>query len=101
VLASQGGEPAGVARDLRVGELLLDLLGAGQRVGESVAEAQLSFPYFWRKRSTRPAVSTNFCLPVKNGWQLEQMSVWITACVDRVVNVFPHAHCTVAVAYVG
>ena len=24
--------------------------------------------YFWRKRSTRPAVSTRRCLPVKNGW---------------------------------
>ena len=30
--------------------------------------------YFFWKRSTRPAVSTNFCLPVKNGWQLEQIS---------------------------
>ena len=25
------------------------------------------FAYFRRKRSTRPAVSTSFCLPVKNG----------------------------------
>ncbi len=27
-----------------------------------------------RKRSTRPAVSTRRCLPVKNGWQTEQIS---------------------------
>jgi hypothetical protein len=31
-------------------------------------------PYFLWKRSTRPAVSTSFCLPVKNGWQFEQIS---------------------------
>jgi hypothetical protein len=31
-------------------------------------------PYFLWKRSTRPAVSISFCLPVKNGWQLEQIS---------------------------
>jgi hypothetical protein len=31
-------------------------------------------PYFFMKRSTRPALSTNFCLPVKKGWQLEHIS---------------------------
>ena len=67
MLPPEGGEATGVARRLRVRELPLDLFGAGERVSETVAEAQLSFPYFWRKRSTRPAVSTNFCLPVKNG----------------------------------
>ena len=30
--------------------------------------------YLRRKRSTRPAVSISFCLPVKNGWQAEQIS---------------------------
>ena len=30
--------------------------------------------YFRRNRSTRPAVSTSRCLPVKNGWQTEQIS---------------------------
>src|SRR6266478_415032 len=30
--------------------------------------------YFLVKRSTRPAVSTSFCLPVKKGWQFEQIS---------------------------
>src|SRR6202789_436781 len=33
-----------------------------------------AFAYLRRKRSTRPAVSTRRCLPVKNGWQTEQIS---------------------------
>jgi len=53
--------------------------------------------YFFVKRSTRPAVSISFCLPVKNGWQLEQISVRIELplMVDRVSNVLPQAQCTV------
>jgi hypothetical protein len=31
-------------------------------------------PNFLLNRSTRPAVSTNFCFPVKNGWQALQIS---------------------------
>ena len=34
---------------------------------------------FW-KRSTWPAVSTMVCLPVKNGWQFEQMSTCSDGC---------------------
>src|SRR6185437_16624373 len=30
--------------------------------------------YFRSNLSTRPAVSISFCFPVKNGWQLEQIS---------------------------
>jgi hypothetical protein len=91
-----------IANGLRVEQLPFDLGRARQRVSESIAEAQLVvFPYFCRKRSTRPAVSTSFCLPVKNGWQTLQMSVWISAIVERVWNVLPHAHFTVAVAYSG
>ena len=41
------------------------------------------------------------CLPVKNGWQAAQTSVWISAIVERVWNVLPQAHFTVAVAYSG
>ena len=48
-------------------------------------------PNFLLNRSTRPAVSTNFCLPVKNGWQFAQMSTVNLAWVLRVVNVFPQA----------
>ena len=59
-------------------------------------EAFLS-AYFLVKRSTRPAVSMSFCLPVKNGWQLEQISVRIMLplMVERVSNWFPQAQCTV------
>src|SRR5579863_6529219 len=44
--------------------------------------------YFFVKRSTRPAVSTSFCLPVKNGWQFEQISTRSVSplMVDRVGN---------------
>ena len=90
-----------IANGFRVDQFALDLRRAADRVGESIADAQVVFPYFCRKRSTRPAVSMSFCLPVKNGWQTLQMSVWISAIVDRVWNVLPHAHFTVAVAYSG
>jgi hypothetical protein len=42
-------------------------------------------------------VSSSFCLPVKNGWQLEQISTRSIAplIVERVGKVFPHAQCTV------
>ena len=38
--------------------------------------APFAILYLRLKRSTRPAVSTSFCLPVKNGWQIEQISTW-------------------------
>src|SRR5581483_4382710 len=51
--------------------------------------------YFRRKRSTRPAVSISFCLPVKNGWQFEQISTPMSPLwVERVIKVLPHAQCT-------
>jgi hypothetical protein len=58
-------------------------------------------PNFLLNFSTRPAVSTNFCLPVKNGWHAEQMSTLIRAIVLRVVNVLPHAQCALQVMYFG
>jgi hypothetical protein len=90
-----------IANRLWIEQLPFDLGRADKRVSKSIAETQVVFPYFCRKRSTRPAVSTSFCFPVKNGWQTLQMSVWISAMVERVWNVFPHAHFTVAVAYSG
>src|SRR5262249_52751482 len=39
--------------------------------------------YFFRNRSTRPAVSTSLYLPVKNGWQLAQISTWNEPRVER------------------
>ena len=43
------------------------------------------------KRSTRPSVSTSFWRPVKNGWQLLQISRCNSGLVDRVFHVAPHA----------
>jgi len=58
--------------------------------------------YLRRKRSTRPAVSTRRCLPVKNGWQLEQISKLILPlCVERVSKVFPHEQWTWTASYLG
>src|ERR1700726_4046646 len=53
--------------------------------------------YFLVKRSTRPAVSISFCLPVKKGWQLEQISTLNVSpfIVERVGKVCPQAQCTV------
>ena len=51
--------------------------------------------YFLSNRSTRPAVSTSFWRPVKNGWQEEQISTRISPLwVDRVLKVWPQAQIT-------
>jgi hypothetical protein len=52
--------------------------------------------YFFRNRSTRPSVSTIFCVPVKNGWQAAQISTRMSFTVDRVLSTLPHAHEIVA-----
>ena len=50
------------------------------------------------KRSTRPVESRIFCVPVKNGWQAEQISVLIgPGIVERVSKLLPHAQLTVTV----
>ena len=46
--------------------------------------------------STRPPASTNFCLPVKKGWHLEQISTLKSPFVDFVFITSPQAHLTVA-----
>ena len=73
------------------------------RVGESVAEAQALalVPYFWRNRSTRPAVSISFCLPVKKGWHFEQTSTRMSGRVERVRTTSPQAHVMVVSTYSG
>ena len=48
-----------------------------------------------RKRSTRPSLSMIFCLPVNSGWQLEQISTWISGRVERVSILWPQAQTTV------
>jgi hypothetical protein len=63
----------------------------------AAAFSAAAFSYFLLKRSTRPAVSSSFCLPVKNGWQLEQISTFRSwpFIVERVWKVLPQAQCTV------
>ena len=68
MLTPEIGQPPRVFECTAIRERRFDLTSAVKRFGESIAETQLSFPYFWRKRSTRPAVSISFCFPVKNGW---------------------------------
>ena len=75
VFAAQLGQRLGIPERFRCRERAFDLFCPRERLGEAVAKAQLCFPYFVRNRSTRPAVSISFCLPVKNGWQTLQMSV--------------------------
>jgi len=51
--------------------------------------------YFIPKRflnlSTRPPVSTSFCLPVKKGWHFEQISTLIFSFVEPVSITLPQA----------
>src|SRR5260370_20003048 len=57
--------------------------------------------YFFWNFSTRPVVSTNFILPVKKGWQAEQISTVMFFLVLRVVNLLPQPQVTVASSYLG
>src|SRR3954454_23688180 len=63
--------------------------------------ADVCVPYFLVNRSTRPSVSSSFCLPVKNGWQLEQISRCSSGLVERVFHVAPHAQRTSTEWYFG
>jgi len=71
MFASELCELFRVLERLRIRKRRFYLACPVEGLGESISEAQLSLPlslpYFWRKRSTRPAVSISFCLPVKNG----------------------------------
>ena len=60
----------------------------------SLTPATVWAPYFFVNRSTRPSVSISFCFPVKNGWQLEQISSRTSFFVDRVFHVVPQAQRT-------
>src|SRR6266568_783906 len=71
--------------------------GWGKRDSQKWLSQKLAYLYFLVERSTRPAVSTSFCLPVKKGWQLEQISTRSMSplIVERVWIVWKHAQCTV------
>jgi hypothetical protein len=49
----------------------------------------------------RPAVSTSFCLPVKKGWQAEQISTLMSLMVERVSIIFPQAQVIFVISYLG
>src|SRR5208283_2255640 len=80
--------------NLRNGNYFVAVLAASDAFEASALPASL-LAYFRRKRSTRPAVSTSFCFPVKKGWQLEQISTLMSPLwVERVIKVLPQAQCT-------
>ena len=76
----------------------------GPRPTQALAASALAASVFLRpaylrlKRSTRPATSSSRCLPVKKGWQAEQISRRISFFVDRVVQVAPQAQWTLTTA---
>lgn len=53
--------------------------------------------YFFLNLSTLPSVSISFCLPVKRGWHLLQMSTRIVSFVEPISNSAPHAQAAVTV----
>lgn len=58
--------------------------------------------YFFMNLSTRPAVSTTRCLPVKNGWQEEHTSTCKSlAKTEPVKKVLPQPQVTVICLYSG
>src|SRR5262245_4710469 len=81
----------------------------GGRTGRSYLEVSAASPCFLRLSqlylrwnfSTRPVVSTYFILPVKNGWQAEQISTVMFFLVLRVTNLLPQPQVTVASTYSG
>ena len=50
------------------------------------------FAYRCLNFSIRPAVSISFCLPVKKGWQAEQISTLISVMTEPRSTSFPQAH---------
>ena len=71
------------------------------RVGRKAQAFLTTFSYFLRKRSTRPAVSSMRCLPVKKGWQFEQTSTENEPFVDAVFHCCPQAQEMFASVYLG
>ena len=64
MFAPQLGESPRVFDGFGIRESRFDFARPIERFCQSIVETQASFPYFWRKRSTRPAVSISFCFPV-------------------------------------
>lgn len=69
--------------------------------GPKEANASYFILYFFLNLSTRPVVSTSLDFPVKNGWQLEQISTLMSPEVERVSITVPQAHLILAATYFG
>src|SRR4051794_35358074 len=69
--------------------------GTSYLATSSPAFLRLSQLYFRWNFSTRPVVSMNFILPVKKGWQAEQISTVMFFFVLRVTNLLPQPQTTV------
>ncbi len=95
----------GISGDRGIRKPPFEVSRAGERGFEPRVQAYApvcsAFEYRCRNRSTRPAVSINFCLPEKNGWQCEQISTCSDSDVERVSNDAPHAHSTTTCRYSG
>src|SRR3974390_2064973 len=76
-------------------------LEASDSAAVSPCFLRLSQLYLRWNFSTRPVVSTYFILPVKKGWQAEQISTVIFFLVLRVLKVLPQPQVTVVSAYWG
>ena len=97
-LLADEAQSAAVAADRRK---LFGGFGASAASPVSPGFLRLSQLYLLWNFSTRPVVSTNFILPVKNGWQAEQISTVMFFFVLRVTNLLPQPQVTVASTYSG
>ena len=84
-------------RTYRVADGFLDFVAAAAFLRLS----DVCAPYFFVNRTMRPSVSSSFCLPVKNGWQLEQISRCSSGLVEWVFHVAPHAQRASTAWYLG
>lgn len=74
------------------GYAVFEDLPAAAFAGAFLRLATVCAPNFFVNRVMRPSVSSNFCRPVKNGWQFEQISRCSSFLVDLVFQVAPQAH---------
>src|SRR5215472_7591393 len=75
--------------------------GASSLAASAPGFLRLSQLYLRWNFSTRPVVSTYFILPVKKGWQAEQISTVMFLRVLRVTNLLPQPQVTVVSSYLG
>src|SRR5207237_10026342 len=92
---------AGAARARTGNRMVQSYFGASSFADSAPAFLRLSQLYLRWNFSTRPVVSMYFILPVKKGWQAEQISTAMCFLVLRVLNLLPQPQVTVASSYLG